>query len=59
MQKKIRWRKTILGEKKEKKSGVTSAGVAERNKVRGENELNLRRESEDLEERAKYEERKR
>lgn len=58
MQEKIRWRKTIFGGKRKKKK-VTSAGVTERNKVRGENELNLRREGEDLEERVKYEERKR
>lgn len=49
----------FLGRKEGKKSGVRCAGVTERNKVRGENELNLRRESEDLEERAEYEERKR
>lgn len=49
IQKKIRWRKTIFGGKK-KKSRAMSARITDRNKVRGENELNLRRESEDLEE---------
>lgn len=47
---------------RKKKSRATSARVTDRNKVGGENELNLRRESEDSEETKckslKYEERK-